>query len=69
MYSFDSFLEETANKLKDPRYESLRFGQLYMNVLYDRRMDLYNYVSGTKFDPFYDDQRITAFFKYLKDNW
>lgn len=69
MYSFDSFVEETAEALKKPGYAELRFGQLYMNLLFSRRRDLYESISGTPADPFYDDQKITAFWRYLKDNW
>jgi len=39
----------------------LRTGQSYMNALYELDKDLYNKISDTESDCFYDNGRIGAF--------
>ncbi len=46
---------------------SIRKGQAYMNVLYKLRPDLYDTITGTNSDCFYNDDKIDDFMKFLKD--
>jgi hypothetical protein len=41
----------------------LRRGQSYMNALYEIDKDLYNEITGTDCDCFYDDKKISTFIK------
>ena len=40
-----------------------RLGQSCMNALYEVNKDLYNEITGTEADCFYDDKKIGAFTK------
>lgn len=46
--------------------KELREGQAYMNALFEIDQKLYNEITGTDLDPFYDDSKINTFFDYLK---
>lgn len=39
----------------------IRLGQAYMNALADVDIDLYNELTATDADPFYDDMKIPNF--------
>lgn len=43
----------------------LRTGQCYYNVLSDMFPELAREISGTKYDPFYDDDKIKDFLNYI----
>jgi len=45
----------------------LRKGQALMNALFENNRLVYDWISGTVYDPFYDDHRLTAFFGKLND--
>ena len=45
--------------------KDLRMGQSYMNALFLVRRDLYDEVTNTINDPFYDDDKILVFISYL----
>lgn len=48
-----------------------RMGQFAWNYLYEVRPDICRLImAGPKaIDPFYDDSRIPAFFKFVEENW
>jgi hypothetical protein len=46
-------------------HEGLRLGQSYMNALSKVRMDLYEEITNTENDPFYNDDKIINFINYL----
>jgi hypothetical protein len=50
-------------------YPSQREGQVYMNVLFAMRGDLYNRITGTTYDPFYDDDKVPMFLTFLGGLW
>ena len=45
---------------------NLREGQAYMNALFELDRRAYEDITATEFDPFYDDNKLTAFFERLK---
>lgn len=45
----------------------MRIGQAYMNSLSSIRPDLYDGITNTQSDCFYDDSLIPLFFKWLED--
>jgi hypothetical protein len=49
-----------------PDNTNLRLGQIYMNQLFDVDQDTYNLITASVFDPFYTDEVLPIFFKYLK---
>lgn len=52
----------------DPR-APLRVGQSYMNYLAEVRPDLYQEITGTDSDPFYNNGRLSDFWQWLSENW
>lgn len=46
-----------------------RPGQAAYNVLVDVRPDLSNLIVGTDLDPFYTEQRLYDFYKFVSENW
>lgn len=51
--------------------DALRKGQFAMNLLSARRPDLYDRLmqEDRELDPFYSDDRLPAFFDWLRENW
>lgn len=49
------------------KHSELRYGQAIMNALNDVRPDLYKEITGTNNDPFYDDNKLVLFMRYLND--
>ena len=47
--------------------KGLRAGQSYMNALRDVNPDVYYEISGTSNDPFYDDNKIILFMRFLNN--
>lgn len=45
---------------------TLRLGQSYMNVLSTLDKDLYDEITGSNIDPFYDDMKITPFLNHIE---
>ena len=48
-------------------YPYLRLGQQLFNNLYDINPELANNIRGTKYDPFYNDDVIPEFLKYIQN--
>jgi hypothetical protein len=46
----------------------LRAGQAAINRLYEFRPDLWEEVSGTQDDPYYDNKKIPAFMDWVAEN-
>lgn len=47
-----------------------RLGQAYFNVLRDVRPDIAKRVQGkTGLDPFYRDELVSTFLKFVEENW
>ena len=46
----------------------LRVGQVYMNALFDIRPDLYQRVTGTENDCFYNDDKIVNLIGFLNND-
>ena len=56
-------IRDNANEIKN-RHD-LRLGQSMMIALRRKNKELYDVISGTSADPFYDDKKIPAFEKAL----
>ena len=50
---------------KLPENTNLRLGQIYMNQLFDVDKETYELVCSSVFDPFYKDETLPLFIKYL----
>lgn len=46
-----------------------RLGQHYMNCLARFDGPLYNMITGTLDDPFYNDNKLEAFFRRIMEHW
>ena len=60
-------LEKEALGLRIKSGYKLRRGQALMLVLHDLRPDLYHEITGTKWDCFYKDSVVDAFFEFLNE--
>lgn len=66
--SVDVFLALYAEALHPPKEQ--RSGQWALNLLCYVRADLADRVNGSlDLDPFYNDQKLPAFWKFVEDNW
>jgi hypothetical protein len=61
-------LIDAANK-NQSKNKQLRQGQSMMIALKDMNSKLYSDVTGTDYDPFYNDKKIPALLKHLNPNW
>lgn len=61
------WVELTKKTLENYNSGHLRLGQSYMNALADVRMDLYEEVTATEYDCFYNDDKIIKFVEYLNN--
>lgn len=52
----------------DPQ-KDLRLGQYAMIILSEINKEIYHYITGTKFDPFYDNKKINVFLAHLLENY
>jgi hypothetical protein len=66
--SFIEDLLDAAAKVQR-KNKQLRHGQSIMIALKDMNSKLYSDVTGTKYDPFYNDKKIPALLKHLNPNW
>lgn len=72
---FTEFLWKLHNKAKSfmtfpkPNTAAPRSGQAYMNALFKINKVMYDRVTGTDVDPFYDDSKLEAFFDFLEKNY
>lgn len=55
-FDFFNFLKE-VDKYKSC-HKDQRYGQAFMNILFDKNQRIYYAILGTEYDPFYDDTRI-----------
>lgn len=46
-----------------------RKGQYLFNVLFEERPDLSEKIRAGDLDPFYDDAKVHACLRWLKENW
>lgn len=46
-----------------------RSGQAHYNELNLHRPDLAEALIGTKYDPYYDDERLGSFFTFIRERW
>ena len=51
------------------QYPKQRQGQVAFNILADIRPDISTKIQGTERDPFYDDERLLAFYDFVARNW
>lgn len=49
--------------------KNLRYGQALMNNLFTIDEELYNQITGTKNDPFYNNKNIYNFIIYVYKSW
>jgi len=56
---------DLVRKTVEYAHKGLRLGQSYMNALSKVRMDLYEEITNTENDPFYNDDKIINFINYL----
>lgn len=52
----------------DTVHKGLRQGQAYMNALHYINKELYEQITGTENDCFYDDNKIVNFIKFLNSD-
>ena len=45
----------------------LRSGQVAFNELFRTDPEIANLIRGTEFDPFYDDEKLEAFYEKVKE--
>ena len=62
---FNKLIEISSNIKRDNHF--LRLGQLYMNTLHELRPDVYEEITGTDYDCFYTDDKISDFFTFLRN--
>jgi hypothetical protein len=66
---FETFLKLYYKSLK-MKHPSIREGQLFMNLLYEVRFDLYNLLMYTNYDVFYkDNESVSLTIDYVRDKW
>lgn len=63
------FVGEVALKTGQFVRDGHRKGQAIMNALFRVRPDLYNYATGTIWDPFYKDENLTPFWHKIYDQF
>jgi hypothetical protein len=64
----DEFIANTTGEwAKDKQPQ--RLGQFVMNTLYRVRPDLYQKVTNTDSDPFYNDNYLWKLWEWLGKNW
>jgi hypothetical protein len=66
--NFIDDLLDAATKVQS-KNKQLRHGQSIMIALKDMNSKLYSDVTGTDYDPFYNDKNIPALLKHLNPNW
>jgi hypothetical protein len=58
---------ELVRKCVDFYHKGLRLGQSYMNALALINKELYDEITGTEYDPYYDDDNLHKFINYLNE--
>jgi len=66
-----SFIEDLLDAATNEQRKNkqLRHGQSIMIALKDMNSKLYSDITGTEYDPFYNDNKISALLKHLNPNW
>jgi hypothetical protein len=64
---FHEFLTKSATEKE--LHPERRMGQTYFNVLFAFNPELADSVSGTSFDPYYEDDKIGAFLNHVCQEW
>jgi hypothetical protein len=65
---FDQFCDY-INIISGDFSKELRLGQYCMIVLYEIDKEIYSYITGTRFDPFYDTKKTNIFLSHLLENY
>lgn len=65
--TFQEFIH--AVQLYRMKYTQQRVGQAFFNVLYEVRPDISEQVRATTLDPFYRNDRVAPFLRFVKANW
>ena len=63
----DEWLAYALKYIKD--HPEQRQGQAYYNSLHAHRPDIAYSLTGTVFDPFYNNARLPAFFEKVEELW
>ena len=58
---------ELTRKTTEYTHKGLRLGQSYMNALCDLNKEIYDEITNSRIDPFYDNQNLLNFFTYLNN--
>jgi len=59
--------QDLKNKAKETHHQSsLRYGQAIMNLLFSRHPEIYQEITGTELDCFYDDEKVENLLEYLE---
>ena len=66
--NFIRYLDK-VQEVYDEHYPVLRLGQVYFNELVNVAPNLAAKITGTEHDPFYSDEKIIEFVKYVQDNF
>lgn len=66
--NFEQFLDKVDKFYYENEFE-LRHGQSIMNVLHLIRKDLYEKITNTDLDCFYDDGTVQFTLEYLEKAW
>lgn len=67
--TFQQYVERAEIEYRATRIDGVRRGQAYFNVLNEERPDIGQMARGHIFDPFYKDENIPQFLKFVKDAW
>jgi hypothetical protein len=65
---FLTLLEKTRRDLRALKSDQ-RSGQILSNTLFTVREDLYSRITGTEFDPFYDDDKVVGALVWIMEHW
>jgi hypothetical protein len=65
----EQWVELTRETVETYNYSGLRLGQAYMNALANVNADLYNEITGTDIDPFYEDKILVDFINFLSEEY
>jgi hypothetical protein len=67
--NFVRYLQDVVDTY-DMNHPTLRWGQVYFNVLSNYCPNLALKINGDpELDPFYDDKNIPSFMTYVQDRW
>lgn len=69
--SFNDFLADASIQYEKMRKEipSIRYGQVYFNLLTGARPDIANELRGSRLDPFHHDEVTTETHAFVEYKW